>query len=177
VRGAWFGHRRKGPTTNTGGFTVSLSDSTHAERKRARIALRATEVTQSPQSGSRYFRGVVVCPGVVEPVAPGAAAVGVVAGVVAVGTVGVVAVGGVVGGGAEVGSVATAGAVAEVAVLGDAVLSSVSATNATARPAPASTATIASVMIGRRQFGVGARRVRAAAPHSRHQSWSGAIAA
>jgi hypothetical protein len=103
-----------------------------------------------------------------------------VAGVVGVGTVGVVAVGvavvvggaavvagGVVGGAAAVGSVATAGA--EV-VAGALVLSLVSATNATASPAPARIATTAITTIGMRQFGVGARRVRAAAPHSRHQS-------
>jgi hypothetical protein len=80
----------------------------------------------------------------------------VVAGVDAVGTVGVVAVGvavvgGVVGGGAAVGSVATAGALV---VAGALVLSFVSATNATARPAPARIATIAMTMIGTRQFGV-----------------------
>jgi hypothetical protein len=94
--------------------------------------------------------------------------------VVAVGG-GVVAavVGGVVGGGAAVGSVATAGAVA-VEVAGAFVLSFVSATNATARPMPASRATMASAATGARQFGVGHRRVRAAEPQSRHQSWSGA---
>jgi hypothetical protein len=100
--------------------------------------------------------------------------VAVFAGVEAVGTVGVVAVGvlvvgGVVGGGAAVGSVATAGAVDGAVVL----LSFVSATNAMARPAPARIATTARTTIGIRQFGVVARRVRAASPHSRHQSWSG----
>jgi len=90
--------------------------------------------------------------------------------VVAVGGVGVVAVGGavaggVVGGGAAVGSVATTGAVAVVAVLGAFVLSFVRATKAAARPIPASSATIARAATGARQFGVGASRVRAAAPH------------
>lgn len=89
----------------------------------------------------------------------------VVAGVVAAGVV----VGGVVGGAAAVGSVATTGAVA-VDVAGLLLLSWVSATNATASPMPASNATSASVATGSLQFGVGASRVRAAAPHSRHQS-------
>jgi hypothetical protein len=84
------------------------------------------------------------------------------AGVVVVG--GAVA-GGVVVGGAAVGSVATTGAVVVVAVLGACVLSFVSATKAAARPMPASSATIASAATGARQFGVGASRVRAAAPH------------
>jgi len=53
----------------------------------------------------------------------------------------------------------------------------VSLTNAKASSAPA-IATIAPIAtVGSCQFGVGASRVRAGAPHSRHQSWSGPIGA
>jgi hypothetical protein len=91
-------------------------------------------------------------------------------GTVVVVVVGAAVVGGVVGGGAAVGSDATGGALV---VAGALVLSFVSATNATAKPAPARIATTAMTITGSRQFGVWARRVRAGAPHSRHQSWSG----
>ena len=55
--------------------------------------------------------------------------------------------------------------------------SSVSWTNATASAAPATATITARIAAGMCQFGVGARRVRAGAPHSRHQSWSGPIGA
>jgi hypothetical protein len=124
--------------------------------------------------------------GVVLVVGPGAVAVGCVAvGVVAAGVVvvpvgvAVVPAGGVVatelvtaGGAWTGGGTPSAGAGAEVvAVAGGA--SRVSWTKATASAAPASTTTIASSAAGMRQFGDGARRVRAGAPHSTHQSWSG----
>ena len=48
---------------------------------------------------------------------------------------------------------------------------------AKASASPASSTTTATSAIGARQFGVGARRVRAGAPHSRHQSCSGATLA
>ena len=86
-------------------------------------------------------------------VAPGVVATELVTG-------GVVVAGGVTpsaGAGAEV--VATAGGA-----------SFVSSTNATASAAPASATMIASSAAGMCQLGVGARRVRAGAPHSRHQS-------
>ena len=51
--------------------------------------------------------------------------------------------------------------------------SPVSSTNANASSAPASRMIAPIATVGSCQFGVGARRVRAGAPHSRHQSWSG----
>ena len=86
---------------------------------------------------------------------------------VAVGVVAVTA-GGVVAAGAAVSTTAEGG------VPADAPPSSlVSLTNANASSAPAM-ATIAPIAtVGSCQFGVGARRVRAGAPHSRHQSCSG----
>jgi hypothetical protein len=48
-----------------------------------------------------------------------------------------------------------------------------SLTSAAASTPSASTATTTTAMVGAFQFGGGARRVRAAAPQRRHQSWSG----
>jgi hypothetical protein len=68
-------------------------------------------------------------------------------------------------------------AVAGIDVADSAPLSSVSLTKAKASIAPA-TAMIAPIAtVGSCQFGVGASRVRAGAPHSRHQSCSGPRAA
>jgi hypothetical protein len=102
---------------------------------------------------------------------PGVAVAGAVVWVgrvlVAVGKV-PVAVGGTVVAGAS-GCAVVAGTV----VAGSALGSSVSLTKANASIAPA-TAMIAPIAtVGNCQFGVGASRVRAGAPHSRHQSCSG----
>lgn|GEM_PF-3180922 len=53
----------------------------------------------------------------------------------------------------------------------------VSSTKANASSAPASRMIAPMATVGSCQFGVGARRVRAGAPHSRHQSCSGPIVA
>ena len=55
--------------------------------------------------------------------------------------------------------------------------SPVSFTNANANSAPAMSISAPSATVGSCQFGVGARRVRAGAPHSKHQSCSGPIVA
>jgi hypothetical protein len=84
--------------------------------------------------------------------------------VVAVGVVSVIA------GGATAGGGAVWTTVAGVVPAAGGVSSLVSFTNANASIAPA-TRTIAPIAtVGSCQFGVGARRVRAGAPHSRHQS-------
>jgi hypothetical protein len=88
----------------------------------------------------------------------------------------VVATGAVVVAAAAGGTVAVEGAVATTAdgvvPIGVVPSSFVSFTNANASSAPA-IATIAPIAtVGSCQFGVGASRVRAGAPHSRHQSWS-----
>jgi hypothetical protein len=108
-------------------------------------------------------RVVLVCGLPVVPVAPDGGAGGVVPEVA--------------GGGA--GAVAAGGGVVEpVAPVPPGEPSSpVSPTNARTSTTTAATATIATIAAGARQFGVGANRVRAGAPHSRHQSWSGAMAA
>ncbi|MEA2231493.1 MAG: hypothetical protein QOD83_1309 [Solirubrobacteraceae bacterium] len=113
----------------------------------------------------------VVCVVVAVAVWPGTGAAGAV---VPVGTV-LVVVGRVVvaaGGAVVAGAIrCAAGAGAEAA--GAAPLSPVSLTKANASIA-AAIATIAPIAtVGSCQFGVGASRVRAGAPHSRHQSWSG----
>lgn len=105
---------------------------------------------------------VAVCPGTVEAGAAGpAGAVVVAVAVVAVAAGGATAAGGAV-------STTAVGVVPAAAPS-----SPVSFTNANASSAPA-TRTIAPIAtVGSCQFGVGARRVRAGAPHSRHQSCSG----
>jgi hypothetical protein len=113
--------------------------------------------------------GAVVWPGVAVVIGGAVAAPGVVVGataggVVAAGVVGAIA-GGVVVAGA--GVVAVGGAAAGAPPL------SVSLTNAKASIAPASSTIAPIATVGSCQFGVCARRVRAGAPHSRHQSWSG----
>lgn len=109
--------------------------------------------------------GAVVCPGTAVDGAAGCAG----AVVLAVGVVGVTAGGGVMTAGGAVWTTA-------VGVVPAGTSSSlVSLTNANASRAPA-IATIAPIAtVGSCQFGVGASRVRAGAPHSRHQSCSGAI--
>jgi hypothetical protein len=107
--------------------------------------------------------GGAACPGTVDGTAGPLGAV-----VVATGAVLVAAAAG--------GTVAVEGAVATTAdgVVPTGVVPSsfVSFTNANASSAPA-IATIAPIAtVGSCQFGVGASRVRAGAPHSRHQSWS-----
>jgi len=105
----------------------------------------------------------VVCPGTVvggRAEVPGAVAVGAGTVVVGAGTVGVVWT----GGGAAGGCVTMTGAVL------DGVVSSspVSLTNANASSAPAIRTIALIAAVGSCQLGVGARRVRAGAPHSRH---------
>jgi hypothetical protein len=112
--------------------------------------------------------GGVVCPGTVD-------GTGAPVGAVVVAT-GAVVVAAAAGGTAAVDCVVatTADGVVPTGVVP---LSFVSFTNANASSAPA-IATIAPIAtVGSRQFGVGASRVRAGAPHSRHQSWSGPIGA
>jgi hypothetical protein len=119
--------------------------------------------------------GCVVVPGVevVRPAAPGVVAVGVVA----VGTV-PVAAGGVTGGattgGTTTGGTTAGGATGAADVIAAGVVvtlsSLVSRTNANAKSAPATSMTAPIATVGSCQFGVGARRVRAGAPHSTHQS-------
>ncbi len=114
-----------------------------------------------------------------EPVAAGVVAVderGVVVVVVLVVVWGGVTatVGGVVRGAVATGAVATGGAVwiavAVVAAGSGSSSSLVSFTNANASSAPAIATIVPIATVGSRQFGVWARRVRAGAPHSRHQS-------
>jgi hypothetical protein len=97
------------------------------------------------------------------------AVVGRVGGAGAVTTGGVVATGGAAG----------AGGAAVVAVAGRApgCGSFVRSTNATANAAKAKATETAAITTGTFQRGVGATRVRAARPHSRHQSASGGTAA
>jgi hypothetical protein len=119
----------------------------------------------------REARGVVALLGVVVLVWPGTLVAG---GAVPVGSVVVAGVGvvGIVGGGttAAGGSVSTTA----VGVVPTGTPSSpVSRKNANASSAPASRTIAPIATVGSCQFGVGASRVRAGAPHSRHQSWSG----
>jgi hypothetical protein len=105
-----------------------------------------------------------VCPGTVDGTAGPTGAV-----VVAVATVDVA------GGGTVVVGVAVSTIADGVVPTAATPLSFVSFTNANASSAPA-IATIAPIAtVGSCQFGVGASLVRAGAPHSRHQSWSGPI--
>ena len=108
---------------------------------------------------------VVTWPGDVVT-GPGVEVVGTIgAGVVVAG--GAVVVGTMTAAGVVTGVVAVAGAAAGASP------SSVSLTNANASIAPARRTIAASATVGSCQFGVWARRVRAGAPHSKHQSWSG----
>ncbi len=118
------------------------------------------------------LEGVVA--GVVTVVA-GVVTVAVGAGTVVVGVasgvVGVVAGGTATGG--PVGTDGTIGATVVIAVgvvEAGALPSSVSLTNANASIAPATRMIAPIATVGSCQFGVCARRVRAGAPHSRHQS-------
>ena len=105
-----------------------------------------------------------VCPGTVDGTAGPAGAV-----VVAVATVDVAA-GGTVAVGVAVSTTADGGVPTAALPLP---LSLVSFTNANASSAPAIATIAPSATVGSCQFGVGASLVRAGAPHSRHQSWSG----
>ena len=110
---------------------------------------------------------VDVCPGTVLAGCAGPA------GAVVVAVVGMVAVVETTGGGttAPAGGVVSMTAVGVVPAVAPS--SAVSSTNANASSAPASRTIAPIATVGSCQFGVGARRVRAGAPHSRHQSWSG----
>jgi hypothetical protein len=101
----------------------------------------------------------VVCPGTVEGTIGAEGAV-----VVALGT------GAVTGGGTTAGGAVSTTAGAAVVAAGVAPLSFVSFTNAKASSAPASSTIAPMATVGSCQLGVWARRVRAGAPHSRHQS-------
>jgi hypothetical protein len=109
---------------------------------------------------------VAVWPGTVEAGAAGPAGAVVVAVVVVV-----VATGGATAAGGAVSTTAVG------VVPAAAPSSPVSLTNANASSAPASRTIAPIATVGSCQFGVGARRVRAGAPHSRHQSCSGPIVA
>ena len=96
---------------------------------------------------------VVVGAGVVVGVVVGAGVVGVTAGPVG-----------------PVGAIGAAVVIAAGVVEADVLPSSVSLTNANASIAPATRMIAPIATVGSCQFGVCARRVRAGAPHSRHQS-------
>jgi len=117
---------------------------------------------------------LVVTAGSVVDVCPGTVVAGCAgpAGAVVVAVVGVVAVVATAGGGTTAaGGLVSTTAVGVVPAVAPS--SPVSSTNANASRAPASRTIAPIATVGSCQFGVGARRVRAGAPHSRHQSWSG----
>ena len=112
--------------------------------------------------------GVVACPGTVVAGAAGSAG----AVVVAV-TTGVVPVVAVTAGGATTAGGGAVSTTAVGVVPATVPSSPVSFTNANASSAPAISTIAPIATVGSCQFGTGARRVRAGAPHSRHQSCSG----
>ena len=110
--------------------------------------------------------GVVLAAGGTVVVGVVSVVVGVLSVVVGAGVVGVTAAGPVGPVGAIGATVVTAVGVVEAGALP----SSVSFTNANASIAPATRMIAPIATVGSCQFGVCARRVRAGAPHSRHQS-------
>ncbi len=114
---------------------------------------------------------LVVAVGSAVDVCPGTVAAGCAgpAGAVVVAVVGMVAVVETAGGGTTAaGGLVSTTAVGVVPAVAPS--SPVSSTNAKASSAPASRTIAPIATVGSCQFGVGARRVRAGAPHSRHQS-------
>lgn len=127
--------------------------------------------------GDRGANGVVAVVAVVEVVAAGGTVAvtdcpGTVVGTVAVDGAVEVAVVGTTGGGTTAGG-GTVSTTAVGVVPATTPSSLVSSTKANASSAPASRMIAPIATVGSCQFGVGASRVRAGAPHSRHQSWSG----
>lgn len=129
--------------------------------------------------GASGVAGVVVVVGgvvVVPVVAGGTVAVGDWPGTV-VGTVAPAGAVDVAVGATTGGATTAAGGVVSTTAVGvvpaTTPSSLVSSTKANASSAPASRMIAPMATVGSCQFGVGARRVRAGAPHSRHQSWSG----